>query len=306
MRTVAAIKATGKFNDVQLDVIPDVEGVRILLVLQPGYYFALYEFPGAKGFPYSRLLQVANYPPDGPTPPRCNRGLRIAEQVFPAKRIFSGEGDSAYRARPAHGIVNVTFDIVLGKHARFGAVTLEGATPEQTALLQAKLKSKIARLRSSAIRQGKTIPLKTIQNATVYMQNALVKQDHLGAQVQMIGAEYDPPLISPTSASTLSPDHWCGFRSTGAHVWKATQRKLLPLYQQVGVDDELVQEGRRNLISYFESKGFFDAAVEATISQQGTAETIQYKITKGSKHKVASVSIRWQQNSRRPAVAAAT
>ena len=65
-RTLAALKATGKFQDVQLSVIPDIEGVRVMLILQPALYFGIYEFPGSKGFAYSRLLQVANYPPDGP------------------------------------------------------------------------------------------------------------------------------------------------------------------------------------------------------------------------------------------------
>ena len=45
-RTVAALKATGKFQNVQLSVIPDIEGVRVLLILQPGLYFGIYEFPG--------------------------------------------------------------------------------------------------------------------------------------------------------------------------------------------------------------------------------------------------------------------
>jgi outer membrane protein assembly factor BamA len=291
-RTVAAIKATGKFKDVQLNVIPDVDGVRILLVLQPGLYFALYEFPGAKGFPYSRLLQVANYPPDGPyTSHDVKTATESLVKFFQQNGYFLAKVTPHIEPDAARGIVNVTFETVLGKHARFGAVNLESATPEQTALLQAKLKSKMARLRSSAIREGKTYTLKTIQNATVYMQNALVKQDRLGAQVQMIGAEYDPATNRANISFHVVAGPLVRVEVTGAHVWKATQRKLLPLYQQVGVDDELVQEGRRNLISHFESKGFFDAAVEANVSKQGSGETIQYKITKGSKHKVASVSI---------------
>ena len=85
----------------------------------------------------------------------------------------------------SHGIVNIRFEVELGRRASFGTVTLEGALlPAQTALLQSKLKSKLARLRSSAIRAGKPYILKTIQNATLYMQNALVKQDRLAAQVQ--------------------------------------------------------------------------------------------------------------------------
>jgi outer membrane protein assembly factor BamA len=123
------------------------------------------------------------------------------------------------------------------------------------------------------------------------MQNALVKQDRLGAQVQMVGAEYDPATNRANISFHVAAGPLVRVQLTGAHVWKATQRRLLPVYQQVGVDDELVQEGRRNLISHFQSKGFFDATVETTVSHQGTGETIQYKIVRGPKHKVSTVSI---------------
>ena len=65
-QTIAALKHAGPFHDVQLEVRPDQNGIQVLFVLQPALYFAMYEFPGATSrFPYSRLLQVANYPPRG-------------------------------------------------------------------------------------------------------------------------------------------------------------------------------------------------------------------------------------------------
>jgi outer membrane protein assembly factor BamA len=291
-RTVAALKATGKFQDVQLSVSPDVAGVRVLLIVQPGLYFGMYRFPGSGRFAYSRLLQVANYPPEGP----YNRGdVQQASdsltKFFQQNGYFEATVAPHIEPDPAHGIVNVQFATTLRRKAQFGKVTLNGATPEQSARLQEKLKSKLARLRGSAIREGKPYSLKTVQTATTYMQSVLSKQDLLAAQVQMIGAEYDPATNRADVSFHIAPGPLVHVKVEGAHVWKATQRKLLPIYQQVGLDDEVVQEGRRNLISQFQSKGFFDAAVDANVTHQGTGETILYKITKGPKHKVASLSI---------------
>ena len=58
-QTVAALKATGKFKEIQLQVDPEANGVRVLLVLEPAVYFGMFKFPGAEQFPYSRLIQVA-------------------------------------------------------------------------------------------------------------------------------------------------------------------------------------------------------------------------------------------------------
>jgi outer membrane protein assembly factor BamA len=296
-QTVAAIrsagKATGTFEDVQLSVLPDVEGVRILLILQPGLYFGIYEFPGSKSLAYSRLLQAANYPPEGPYNDRdVKQAAESLTKFLEQSGYFLAKVAPKIEADATHGIVNVRFEIELGRKARFGTVTLTGATEAQTALLQARLKSVMARLRSAAIRTGKVYTFKTIQNATQYMQNALAKQDLLGAKVQLIGAEYDPATNRANISFHVAPGPRVRVELTGGHVWKVTQRRLLPVYQRVGFDDELVEEGRRNLVSYFEGKGYFDAVVETNISEQGNGnKTIAYKIGKGPKHKVSSVSI---------------
>lgn len=292
-RTVAAIKGTGKFQDVQLSVAPDVEGIRVMLILQPGQYFGIYEFPGAsKEFSYSRLLQVANYPPEGPYNRRdVAHAAESMTKFLQQNGYFLAKVTPQLEADTAHGLINVRFAIEMGKRARYGTVTLDGASAEQTARLQVRLTSKIARLRGSAIRTGKSYSLKSIQSATLYMQNALVNQDHLGAQVKMVGAEYDPATNLANITFHVVAGPLVHVNIEGARVWKYRQRRLLPLYQQVGVDEELIQEGRNNLIAYFQSKGNFDASVNASVQKEGTGETILYTIAKGAKHKVASVSI---------------
>ncbi len=65
-KTIAALKQAGKFQDVQIQVSPEADGLRLLFVLQPAYYIGMYEFGKAeKVFPYTRLLQVANYQTQG-------------------------------------------------------------------------------------------------------------------------------------------------------------------------------------------------------------------------------------------------
>ena len=62
--TIANLKRTGKFKTIQLQVSPEANGVRVLMILEPAYYFGIYQFPGAERFAYSRLIQVTNYPPE--------------------------------------------------------------------------------------------------------------------------------------------------------------------------------------------------------------------------------------------------
>ena len=75
----------------------------------------------------------------------------------------------------------------------------------------------------------------------------------------------------------------------GAH-----KRKLLPIYQIAGLDPELIQESRENLISHFQSKGYFDAAVQSEVQPAPNGQTILFRIIKGERHKVKEVDYRWK------------
>src|SRR5262249_12634561 len=59
--SIDAIRRTGNFKDVELDVRPEQGGVRVTFILQPAIYFGMYKFPGAERFPYNRLIVAANY-----------------------------------------------------------------------------------------------------------------------------------------------------------------------------------------------------------------------------------------------------
>src|SRR5205807_418828 len=76
------------------------------------------------------------------------------------------------------------------------------------------------------------------------------------------------------------------------------RRKRLPVYQQNGLDPELIQEGRQNLTYYFKSKGYCDAKVDeyTQVEDQGKSESVIYQVTKGPRHKVAEVRVAGNQH----------
>lgn len=299
-QTIAALQHSGRFQAVELEVRPEANGVRLLFVLQPAIYFGIYEFPGAlKHFSFSRLVQVADYPPRGAyTPVDIEIAQQALEKFFKRNGYFLAEVHPEVQVDRVHGLANVIFGVTLKRKAKFGNVTLTGASPQETEHLQRVLHSWLARLRSSAIRPGKTYSLKTVQNATQYLENELTKQEHLGGRVKLIGANYDPKTNRADIAFNVVPGPVVKVKVQGAHLWSWTRRKLLPIYQQNGLDPELIQEGRQNLTSHFQSKGFFDAQVQeqTAVDQLGNTESVVYQVTKGPRHKVAAIRITGNQH----------
>lgn len=291
-QTAAALKAAGKFQQVRVQAQPEAKGVRVLFVLEPATYFGIFQFPGAERFPYSQLIQVANYPTQAPF-----SAVDVEEEKQSLITFFQQEGYFQADVHPevqtdsAHALANVSFHATLGPRAKFGTIVFDGAPGNDDPQLQHKLVSLMARLRGAAIRPGKTYHHSTLLKAVRYLQTLLGKQGYLGAQVKLAGAEYHGSDNRADIHFSLNPGVRAQVQIAGAHLWSWTRKSLLPVYQGVGVDEEAVQEGQQALLSYFQSKGYFDVKVESQLEKASNQDTVIYRITKDKKHKVTSVTV---------------
>jgi outer membrane protein insertion porin family len=282
-QSIATLKSAGKFDEVQLQVEPEANGVRVLLIAEPAIWFGIFEFPGAERFPYSKLVQIANYPPQAP----YNAG-DVQKDTDALIRYFQQQGYFEVEVRPqvtldtGHDVANVSFRVSLNRKAKFGTVNVADTTPEEAQKMAKSLQGLGARVRGAAIRPGKNYRRATLDNAQKYLQKKLEKREKLSAQVKLSGAAY----TADTNRADIHFDVKAGptihVEVKGAH---------LPVYQGVGVDPELVAEGREALISYFQKKGFFDVAVDSQFSKKDSVDTIVYTINKGKKHKVVDVAV---------------
>jgi outer membrane protein assembly factor BamA len=194
----------------------------------------------------------------------------------------------------------VEFKVDLKQRAKFGTVAIANTSPEIAIGLVSNLQGVVARARGAAIRPGKTYRLATLNNASKLIQRKLEKQRRLSAQVKVAGAEY----VADTNRANIHFDVTMGpiiqVDVKGAHLWSWTRKSLLPVYQGVGVDPELVQEGRQALVSYFQRKGFFDVTVDSQFAHKDAVDSVTYTINKAKKHKVKEVSVVGNRQIRTP------
>jgi outer membrane protein insertion porin family len=295
-QTVAALKATGKatgkFTEVQIQVDPEADGVRILLILEPAVSFGIFEFPGAERFAYSRLAQVANFPPEAPfNPDDVERDRQSLLKFFQQEGYFQAEVQPETKVDAQRALANVIFHVNLKRRAKFGEIVMSDTTPEEAAALSHALQTLWARGRGAAIRPGKTYHRSTLSKATNYLQSQLAKRDRLAAQVKLEGAEYHADTNRADIHLAVKTGPLVHVQVEGAHLFSWTRKSLLPVYQGIGVDDESVQEGRDALVSYFQAKGYFEVSVEAQSTASENGDTIVYRISKKKKHKVDDIRL---------------
>jgi len=288
--TMDALKRTGRFQDVTLDLRPEASGVRVLFIARPTVYPGIYEFKGAAGFTYSRLLQVTNF---SSAEAFSWIDLRTADdniRTFLRRNgYFNSDVNSEIHTDTVNNLANVVFLIKLNKRADFGEIKIEGTTPQETAHLGNVLGSLKARMFGSAVRTGKKYSLPALQKATTYLESTLSKENRLEAHVQLIGAEYHPETNRADITFNVQPGPVVNVQVQGTHLWPWTKHKLLPMYQQAGLSPDLIQEGSQNLLSYLKSKGNFDSTVDTQVLKQETGELVQYRVNPGPRKKITAV-----------------
>ena len=288
--SVAALQQTGKFTQVQVSLEPQAAGLRVLFILQPVYDIGLVSFPGAtKTFSYSRLLQAANIPATSPFVPDY-----VADEEHSLLRFFASEGFFAATAKArtqvddAHRIVNITFECDLHSRARVSDVIVRGVSAEETADVQKTLTSFWGGITGVSLKPGTRYSHGRIEKSLEHLRAHFRREGRLAPNVRA-EPSYDSESNRARLTVVVDPGPIVIVRVEGAHIWKRTERKLLPIYQENAVDQDLVDEGARNLVSYFQAKSYFDVKVDSHLDKQLDRVKVVYYVDRGSRHRVSDI-----------------
>src|SRR5437879_10363131 len=118
---------------------------------------------------------------------------------------------------------------------------------------------------------------------------------YLGARVSVVRGMYEPDTNRVALQASVFAQLKVRVQVLGTKISDSTLRSLLPIYEEGAVDEDLLQEGRRNLRDYLERQGYFDAEVDYTTEEdpaegQQSTEVITYRVELGSHHRLVGVA----------------
>jgi outer membrane protein insertion porin family len=291
--TLAALKATGQFDELDLNVIPEKEGLRVNFISSAAFYIGTFDFPGALAhFNYPQLLAVINYPVQEPyEKSSVEQKSQALKRFFEQNGFFMAEVTPESNIDEAKKLVNVNYRANLGRRARFGNVHVTGVSPEQARDFEAALHSIRARIHGADVRRGKPFDRNHIRAARQYLRDRLGNLDYLTSQIEVPNPEYSEETGTADITFRVTVGPTVIVRTTGAKVSRKQLRTLLPIYEENSLDQDLINLGARNLLSHFQSKGFFEVQVTSSLEQNQVQSTLTYQITAGKKRRVESVAI---------------
>ena len=290
--SVAALRETKLFTEVQMSVEPAQSGLHVTFILQPADYVGVLEFPGlSPKFPYTALMQAADIPEQSPYIPGLeNRARNGVIKYLQAQGYFNAEVTLEIERDEPHHIVNIVFHCVAGNQAKIGQIEFTGISQAQTDNVRHALRGWWATLKRVSLKPGQKYSRARVMKSIPLIANNLHTHGQLEPSIRLGDPKYNPDANRVDVTFNVKPGPKISVTVTGEKVSNKTLQRLIPIYQENSVDQELVDEGRRNLTAYFQTKGYFDATAESQINDQASEVSVVYNVTLGSKHRLKRIN----------------
>lgn len=296
--SIAALQKAGGFSKVTVQVVPDASGLRLNFLLEPAYYIGIVDFPGAtRHFSYIRLLEISDLSDEDPYDPARIPIAEHALQEFLARNgYFQAAIHTNSMIDDQHTLVSVDFDVNLGKRARLANVEIEGTDSAETARLLHALSSLRARLTGGLLKPGKPYTEERLKAAITLIKSTLAKQHRLASSVKQNPPRFHSENDRVDISFRVEPGAVVNIRTQGAklsvipYLSKREMKKLIPIYSEGTIDQDLVSEGQENLVDYFQRKGHPDVKVNTNFTRQTDQILVVYDIDRGQKRKVDRIA----------------
>jgi outer membrane protein assembly complex protein YaeT len=278
--------ATGRFSDIQAEADrTETAGVRLRFLTVANFFVGMVAMEGVSTNPSANQLASATRLQLGELYARekIDRALAGIQRVMEENGFHQSKVTISEQRDEQQHQVNMTFHVIRGPHAIVGEITLEGDAGYSVGEIK-----EIAKLHSSD-----PVVSSRITRALQRIRSRYRKQDRLLAQVSVASRTYHSERNTVDYAFKVDRGPVVEIAAEGFKLSQRVLRKLVPIYEEGAVDDDLLNEGRRNITNHLQTLGYFEAtaSVSQHSAQDGKNLQVIYAVTPGDRHKLAAIRI---------------
>lgn len=284
-KTAASLRqlfATGLFDSVEVAGQPAGDGVALVFRGPARMFIGIVTVDGAKGPTANTQLQRAS---------RLNAGTRFSKakmsQALEQMKIALAE-DGYHEAaitytfakHPQEQLTDIAFRVVSGPQARVGNVSVDGDVGMSLESFRhhARLKPK------TKVNQD------TVSRALNGVLKEYRQQKRLEAEIKLESQSYAARKMDYKFTANKGPI--VRVLVQGAPLESERIKRLIPIFEEGTVDDDLLNEGNRRLRDYYQSLGYFDVKVEHHQQNVKPGEVaINFLVQLGTRRRVESVTV---------------
>lgn len=278
--------ASGRFADLKAECDRESDGKALLtFVNRPNSFVGTITVQGAPQRPTEAQIVNASRLQLGHlfTSDEMTAAMEGIQRMMRENGYYNASVTHSERPDSATQQLAITFTIHPGAAAHVGDITVDGVAMFSRGQIE-----DIAHIHT-----GDAVTAQTTSGAIERLHKAYQKKSRWLAQVQIASAQYRPQRNVVDYTFQIDAGPFVQIDIEGFRMGKSAIRKNVPIYEEGALDEDLLNEGRRNLLSYMESRGYFEATVtlkKESDSKQDLTRVI-YEIDPGERHKVVKVEI---------------
>ncbi len=246
-----ALYATGRFSDIQAEADRTGTGVRLRFQTVANYFVGILTIEGVSTNPSANQLVSATRFQLGElyTKEKLDRALDGIQRILVENGLNQAKVTSSEQRNEQQHQINLTFHVTAGARALVGEISLEGDAGYSVEEIK-----DIAKLHP-----GNPVISNRISRALQRIRSRYQKQDRLLAQVSISNRTYHADRNTIDYVLKVDRGPAVEISADGFKLSQRTLKKLVPIYEEGAVDDDLLNEGRRSIQNHLQTLGYFEA-----------------------------------------------
>jgi outer membrane protein assembly complex protein YaeT len=288
--SIQRLYQTGEYTDIAVDATLETGGVALKFITKPAFFIGYVDVEGVPEPPNEgQLLVASKLALGGPyVPDQTTAAVSRIVDLLKRNGFYNAGIEPATSTHQATQQVQIDFDADAGRRAKFDGLMVSGnpLRPEESLLNSSGWKRFRGWLGWQPFTETR------LQNGVDNIRSWYPKHDHLLAQVSLVKLDFHPATNTVTPLLKIDSGPPVLVQLRGAKLSKGKLRSLLPIYEERSIDRDLLEEGSRDLASYFQTQGYYDATANFHIASPPNGEQlIDYYVNTGVRHKVAKVEV---------------
>jgi outer membrane protein insertion porin family len=284
--SIRTLYATGRFADIQVEAERNqTHDVNLVFVASPNFFISQVNVDGAPARPSASQIINASKLQLGDlfTQDKLQRARDRIQALMQQNGYYRFQLSDEEQTQPETQEINILFKLAVGEQAQVGGVAVTGKPGFASDQIR-----DIARMHP-----GDTVTADRLNTGLQRLRKRYQKQSRLLAQVTADQA-YRPEKNTVDYTLNIDPGPVVQIGVEGFHLRRGLMKKYVPVYEENALDEDLLNEGRRNLLDYLQTRGYFEAKVgikKETPADRHVLRVI-YVIDAGERHKLARVFIK--------------
>jgi outer membrane protein insertion porin family len=285
-QSIQALYGTGRFADIRAEGerTPD-GGVVISFVTIPNYFIGEVTVDGTPPRPTATQVTNTSKLQLGElfTQQRLDRALANIKQLMEENGYYRSTVSVEEEKYPVTQQIGIKFHMHPGPQAQIGKVTVTGNPMYSEGQIQD----------IAGLHPADPVTAKRVTTALDHLRKKYQKRNHWLAQVTLSGRSYRPEVNAVDYTLQVDPGPTVDIIVEGFHLKRSVLKQNVPVYEEDALDDDLLNEGRRNLLNYLQSRGYFEAQVSLKRHSDPGKNLLQviYDVNAGARHKLVRLEI---------------